>query len=64
MTPPAAAALVYHARGGVRVLLNDFKGAIADYDETLRIDPCYAVAYTPGGTPAITGAIRVAWPIL
>ncbi len=35
MSLPAA----YHGRGGVRVLLNDFAGAIADYDRALAIEP-------------------------
>ena len=49
-TPPAAAATLLHARGGVRVLLKDFKGAIADYDETLRLDPSDYVAYISRGS--------------
>jgi tetratricopeptide (TPR) repeat protein len=48
-TPVAAAAPIYHARGGVRALRNDFAGAIADHDTAIRIDPGYCVAYISRG---------------
>jgi tetratricopeptide (TPR) repeat protein len=48
-TPAAAAAPIYHARGGVRALRNDFAGAIAEYDDALRIEPGYYLAYISRG---------------
>jgi serine/threonine-protein kinase len=36
---PHNQATVYHARGGVRVLQNDFAGAIADYDQAIALEP-------------------------
>ena len=36
LTAPEEAAWVYDQRGGVRVLLNDFVGAIADYDRAVE----------------------------
>jgi tetratricopeptide (TPR) repeat protein len=47
--PREAAAPVYHLRGGVRVLLNQFAEAIADYNEALRLDPGLLVAYLSRG---------------
>ena len=36
---PAGLAAILHGRGGVRVLLNDFAGAIEDYDRALSLEP-------------------------
>jgi tetratricopeptide (TPR) repeat protein len=38
-TPAHGLATVYHGRGGVRVLQNDFAGALADYDRALGLEP-------------------------
>ncbi|MBV9123667.1 MAG: tetratricopeptide repeat protein [Planctomycetes bacterium] len=46
---PAAAASIWHHRGGVRVLLNDFAGAIRDYDQALTLDPGFYLAYISRG---------------
>jgi tetratricopeptide (TPR) repeat protein len=48
-TPTAAAAPIYHARGGVLALRNDFQAAIADYDSALRLEPGYYAAYISRG---------------
>jgi tetratricopeptide (TPR) repeat protein len=49
VTAPAEAASVYHQRGGVRVLLNDFVGAIADYDLALALNPDSYLLYLSRG---------------
>jgi tetratricopeptide (TPR) repeat protein len=45
LVPPRSAATILHRRGGVRSLKSDFAGAVADYDQALRIDPLFWVAY-------------------
>lgn len=49
LTPRHALAPVYHNRGGVRVLQNDIRGAIADYTSAIEIDPRLLVAYLSRG---------------
>jgi tetratricopeptide (TPR) repeat protein len=48
-TPAASAAPIYHARGGVLALRNDFQAAIGDYDSALRLAPGYYAAYVSRG---------------
>jgi tetratricopeptide (TPR) repeat protein len=42
-------AVTYRRRGQLRFGLDDFKGAIADFDQALRINPNFAKAYTNRG---------------
>jgi tetratricopeptide (TPR) repeat protein len=42
-------ASAYLHRGGARALQNDFKAAVADYDEALQLDPSLWVAYVSRG---------------
>jgi len=42
-------ALAYFNRGNAKRNLGDFEGAIADYDEAIRLDPDGADAYTSRG---------------
>jgi tetratricopeptide (TPR) repeat protein len=42
-------ATVFHKRGGVRVLQNDFVGAVADYDECLALEPENSIFYISRG---------------
>jgi tetratricopeptide (TPR) repeat protein len=46
---PHLRAAVYHKRGGVRVLQNDFAGAVADYDAALDLEPDNAIFYLSRG---------------
>src|SRR5262249_6877936 len=40
---------IYHGRGGVRVLLNDFAGALRDYDQALSLEPDKFLLYISRG---------------
>jgi tetratricopeptide (TPR) repeat protein len=46
---PADSAEILHRRGGVRVLLKDFAGAVDDYDRAPAIDPHFLTAYISRG---------------
>jgi tetratricopeptide (TPR) repeat protein len=46
---PHQPAAIYHKRGGVRVLLNDFTGAVADYDRALALEPENFIYYLSRG---------------
>jgi tetratricopeptide (TPR) repeat protein len=46
---PRQEATILHKRGGVRVLQNDFAGAVADYDRALALEPENVLFYISRG---------------
>ena len=42
-------AVAYYRRGNIRYRLGDNQGAVADYNEAVRINPNFAEAYTHRG---------------
>jgi tetratricopeptide (TPR) repeat protein len=43
LTAPERAGPIHHLRGGVKVLQSDFRGAIAEYDRALALEPANVV---------------------
>jgi len=43
-------AMAYFNRGYAKYLCSDFKGAIADYNKAIKLEPKFAIAYANRGT--------------
>jgi tetratricopeptide (TPR) repeat protein len=49
VAPESECPMILHRRGGIRALEDDFVGAVADYEDALRLNPGFAMAYLSRG---------------